>query len=59
MSAMTNDGRTPLSIAIDNGDEAMEEFLRTKWGAKTIDVFSIAEEQIRMEEEEASKRTNE
>lgn len=48
---MTDDGMTPLKIAKQNGDKEMERFLRTQWGAKDIDVFSIAEAQIRQEEE--------
>lgn len=51
VDAMTDDGKTPLKIAMDNKDNDMERFLRTQWGAKEIDVFSIAEDQIRREEE--------
>lgn len=46
---MTDDGKTPLTIAETNQDKAMEAFLRG-WGAKKIDVFSIAEDQILEEE---------
>jgi hypothetical protein len=52
---MTDDGKTPLTIAQMNQDTAMEAFLRG-WGAKKIDVFSIAEDQIKEEEEQEAER---
>ena len=49
VNAMTNEGNTPLTIATENNDTEMINFLK-QCGAKIIDVFYLAEEQIRLEE---------
>eukprot|EP01124_Arcella_intermedia_P021051 TRINITY_DN2878_c0_g1_i2.p1 TRINITY_DN2878_c0_g1~~TRINITY_DN2878_c0_g1_i2.p1 ORF type:complete len:866 (-),score=256.85 TRINITY_DN2878_c0_g1_i2:93-2690(-) len=48
VNGMTNDGSTPLSLAMERKDEELVELLKG-WGAKKIDVFSIAEDQIENE----------
>jgi ankyrin repeat protein len=45
INAMTNDGLTPLKIAIENGNKDFEKLLR-KRGAKEITVFMIAEQDL-------------
>lgn len=45
INAMTNDGLTPLKIAIENGNKKFEQLLRNR-GAKEITVFTLAEQDL-------------
>jgi hypothetical protein len=49
MNAMTNDGSTALSIAKKNNLLEFEAFLRNEFGAKDIDLFSIVEDEMKLE----------
>jgi ankyrin repeat protein len=49
INAITNDGLTPLKIAIDNGNKEFEQFLRQR-GAKEITVFTIAEQDLKQDD---------
>jgi ankyrin repeat protein len=48
INAMTNDGLTPLKIAMENGNKDFEQLLR-KRGAKEITVFMLAEQDLVIE----------